>query len=332
MNFMDYNRDLYLKDFLEDLFEVFRESSIEYLILRNYKELPEHLRDGGDIDFILSEASFPRIHDVLSSIDGLDIIVSSKRTVVHEFIVRYNEKLFVKLDFHPFEDWHGAVYLKANELFAGSQTYKMFGVPSDFHQAITMLFASYLHGAFIKQKYISFVKPILAKDSSLNSLSPIIGERNVEMLRDFGKGKISDKQLLTIRRSIISHILFYNFQKEGFKFIKRFIATRIDEIRHRIKYQGMIISLETEDNNRAIESIKNFLKVFLGEDRIIIIDRNASVKERLKTWDDVGRLKFILYDNAKHSFSRYPDLVVKNTDDVILTITDFLVQRQNNIG
>ena len=157
---MEYNRNKYLKNFLLFLFGKFKENQIDFLILRNFRDLPEKLRDGGDIDFILSSSSYGRIYDVLSNIKGLDILISSKRTVVHEFVVRYEEKLFIKLDFHPFEDWHGAIYFYAADVFADSQPYKMFNVPSEFHQAITMLFASYLYGGFIKQKYMEFAKEL----------------------------------------------------------------------------------------------------------------------------------------------------------------------------
>lgn len=325
---MDYNRDLYLKDFLEYLFGIFKNRSIEYLVLRNYTELPEHLRNGGDIDFILSESSFPRIYDVISSVKDLDILVSSKRTVVHEFIVRYKEKLFVKLDFHPFEDWHGAIYLKPKDLFSEAQSYKMFYVPSPFHQAITMLFASYLYGGFIKQKYMPFAKPILADDTSVNSLIPVVGTDNVNMIREFGKGNISDEQLLSNRRQVIFKLLRYNFKNEGLVFLKRFVATRLDEVLLRINYNGIVVRLRTKNNDKAINDLREFLCLFLGEDRVSVLNRHVTIKQALKTWDDVGRLKFVIYDNINPLFARKPDLFIDDEQHVCEKIVEFLINRQ----
>lgn len=326
---MEYNRNKYLKDFLLFLFGKFKENQIDFLILRNFRDLPEKLRDGGDIDFILSNSSYGRIYDVLSNIKGLDILISSKRTVVHEFVVRYEEKLFIKLDFHPFEDWHGAIYFYAADVFADSQPYKMFNVPSEFHQAITMLFASYLYGGFIKQKYMEFAKPVLGDSEKLYSLTSIFGASNIKAIHDFGKGIVSDKELLKKRKSMLAHLIRYNVRKSGFVFLLRFLQTRVDELKLRVKYNGVIICLRTNDNKKALANLRSFLHGFLGDDRVCVLDESTNLIRVLKSWDDVGRLKVIVYDNCNSLLIRRPDLTVTDDNAICRDLINFLIKRNH---
>jgi len=328
---MDCLRDEYLEPFLLSLFKFFEKNNIEFLILRNYLELPRHLRDGGDIDFVLSESSFRRIHKVLACMDDLDILVFSKRTVVQEFIVRYKENLFIKLDFHPYEDWHGAVYLTSRVIFDSSQKYNMFYVPSDFHQALTMLLASYLYGAFIKNKYMNFSKPILAQSSELKEFIPIFGKKNVCAIQDFAKGAISENELLKRRYSVLINLFVYNLKLDGLSFLFRFAKTRIEEIVFRIQYKGLIISLKTENNTKVIEHLRCFFETFLGKDRFLVIGENTSLKMKLKSWDQVGRLKFLVYDNYSSILLRKPDIVIVNELTAISEIVGFLIRREKGI-
>lgn len=324
---MKYNRNIYLKDFLIKLFDLFNTKAIEFLILRNYESLPDELRDGGDIDFILSSSSYGRIYGVLSDMDGLDILISSRRTVVHEFVVMYEGILYVKLDFHPFEDWHGAIYFESSEIFSSATKYKMFPVPSAFHQAITMLFASYLYGGFIKQKYMDFVKPTLANSKELDNLVPIFGEKNIDAIRDFAKQDISEKKLLSRRKSILYNLVKFNIKKYGLQYIKRFVKTRIEEVLLRVKYNGVIIRLETQDNKAAIITLTTFLQVFLGSDRICILNQNSGIRDFVKVWDYVGRLKIIIYDNCSSIFMKSPDVIMFNHNTICEDVVEYLINR-----
>lgn len=330
---MQYNRNIYLKDFLLKLFDLFNRSDVKFLILRNYENLPEELRDGGDIDFILSSSSYVRIYSVLSNMDGLNIVISSRRTVVHEFVVMYENKLFVKLDFHPFEDWHGAIYFESSEIFSSARRYKMFAVPSAFHQAVTMLFASFLYGGFIKQKYMGFVKTTLADSKELQNLIPIFGEKNIEAISAFVKQDIPDKVLLSRRNSMLYNLVMFNLKRYGVQFIKRFVRTRIDEIMLRLDYNGLIIKLETPDNKAAIATLISFLQIFLGSDRICILNQNSSFFDVIKTWDDVGRLKIIIYDNCHSILKKHSDITISDHNTICEDMVRYLISRnkKNNI-
>lgn len=323
-------RNQWLKDLLDNLFNVFEQQKVEYLILRNYEGLPEKIRMGGDIDFLIDINSYRRIATVLDTIEKIEILISSERLVVKEYIVRYDNKLTIKLDFHPFEDWHGAIYCQSSTILRSKRKHSCFFVPSEFHQAMTMLMASFLYGGFIKQKYMPYAKPILASSSELDSFIPIFGNSNINNLREFAKGNISDEEFLKRRKGFLFHLFMHNLRKEGISFITRFIKTRIEEIYLRFRYNGSIIELNTEDNVTALHLLEDYLHSFIGHDRIVIIDENSTVKQRIKTWDDVARLRFIIYQKGNGKLLRKPDIIINKTNDTIQQFTLHLKQRTKN--
>lgn len=326
------NRDLYLNGFLNKLFESFESNHIEYVILRNYEELPDHLRSGGDIDFLLSNESYNKILNVLSSIPDLDILISSRRVVVHETIVHYhsnNSNLFIKLDFHPFEDWHGAIYFNSSEILRAKREYKAFFVPSQFHQACTLFFASYLYGGFIKKKYLPYIKSIISNTNDINRISPMFGKSNVLALSDYFNGNYQEEQLLKRRRSMLFHLASYNIKHDGIGFLYRFFKNRIEEVLLRIRYNGLIISVDNPTNSREIvECLRSFFYDFLNEDRCILINQQTSFKECLLSWDQVARLKILIYDNYSSSLLRKAEIVISSKENCVKTIVEYLILRQ----
>lgn len=317
-----------LKELLFLLFDAFNKQNIDYVILRNYEQLPDYLREGGDIDFLVDSNSYSRIKTILKNLHETEILIASERLVVKEFIIRYKEILIIKLDFHPFEDWHGAIYLNSNGILANKIRYKSFYVPCEFHQALTMLMSSYLHGGFIKQKYMNYVKPILANIKESEDTISTFGHENINSIKLFAKGIIDDKTFLSRRKKIIIHIIRFNIKRYGLNYIKLFIQTRLEEIAFRFKYKGAVIELATQDCDETLNEISSFFKAFVGEDRLVIINKKSSIKERILTWDAVGRLKFIIFIKGDGALLRTPDLSIKNNEMLIPQLIGFFKHRE----
>lgn len=320
------------------LFTTFQINNVDYVILRNYESLPEMLKEGSDIDFLIDQNSWNNIYHILVSMQGVDILISSKRIFVHEFIVRYEKEMFIKLDFHPFEDWRGAIYFTSESVLKSKIKYKNFYVASKIHQAFTMCLSSFLHGGFIKKKYNPIIKDILQKQRDIMCFEDIFGKKNLEAIRLYYQDAIDDTSILKYRKSIIYNIIINNLSNAPVDYIRRFLRSIYDEIKYRVSCNGIIIKLKTSNNITAQQSLCTWLHSFIGADRIDIINKESSLKSKLLTYDRVGRLHIEIYENVfTPILMRKPDIILNddNIDNMKYVITDFLIRRnkrRNNIN
>lgn len=332
------DRTKYLPSFLTYLFTTFQINNVDYVILRNYKSLPEQLNEGSDIDFLIDKKSWNKIYYILVSMQGVDILISSKRIFVHEFILRYEKEMFIKLDFHPFEDWRGAIYFTSESVLKSKIKYKNFYVASKMHQAFTMCLSSFLHGGFIKKKYNSIIKDIFQEQENFMGFENIFGKKNLDAIRLYYQDAIDDTNLLKYRKSIIYNIIAHNLSNAPVDYIRRFLKSIYDEIKYRISYNGIVIQLKTSNNITAQKKLCTWLHSFIGTDRIDILKKESSVKSKLLTYDRVGRLHIEIYESVfTPILMRKPDIILNddNIDNLKYVITDFLIRRnkiRNNIN
>lgn len=260
--------------FLDNLFLLFENNKIRYVILRNYQSLPDFLDKGSDIDFLIDLESYKNIEKTLRSIPNLIILISVNRLYVKEFICSFNGVLCLKLDFHPYEQWKGAIYLTNDDVLNQREKYKNFYIPSRFHQGIISLFSSMLHGGFIKLRYANSIKTSFSdNEDKIRTQHKKYGAKSIEALIRYSKNQIREDELIKYRKYILSNICFYNIKTNFIGFLNRLYVYIKDEIKLRIKPKGLFLGFVGVDGSgkstvidKLIENVTNIVR----DDRVVV--------------------------------------------------------------
>lgn len=234
-----------MKEVLLYLFKTLEDNGIEYLILNNYKSLPEY-NEGNDIDFVVKPEDMHIIHSVVEQM-ALLFDISIVRYVKRQYSTQYYfvgkgefSNLKLHIDFLPGVDWRGATYLSAQRMLRKKRKYKMFYVPSIEHEVLYAWFRSFLWGGFIKEKYKNF---ILENYKNIKSeLERLLGYKLTnKLLNLIEQERIEDTtSYLTIIRT---KVWLYSFKRSPFKTTKNAILSYFLDNLIKFKKTGLFIVL-----------------------------------------------------------------------------------------
>jgi thymidylate kinase len=267
---MDNSRDKLLKNMLLWLFDEYEKKSIPYLILRNYKELPEK-NIGSDID-ILIDRHYKKKNKIIllkmAECFNLKLLPIIKREYVttFKFFKLFDDLDYfcIKLDFVDGAKWKGINYLPDEELFKKKLQFKMFYILHPIHEAIISWLTRLLDSGTINMKHKNFIlktakvyerdfyiilKELLGK-KLINILWPlIISERLEDTISHSNKIKFALRAKAFKNapfKSLIEYLLFYWY-----------------ELRLRINPSGIIVAFIGPDGsgksttaNKLVEILK----------------------------------------------------------------------------
>lgn len=203
------------------LFSAWNKAGVEYVVLRNYENLPGEI--GNDLDVLVDPS---RIRDA--------------EIILIEVIVQHGGLLHNRAEFSPislfFHDgetrqqfhvdlfrgltWRGAEILSAKQVLANYREHNGYRVVSEEHEAILNLLTRLLYGGYVKDSYKEKLEAYLSdnRQGMQNALSKIVGKPCAKMLVD----NISDQNwddINSVSRDIRLALLKTGILKQPFTVI-----------------------------------------------------------------------------------------------------------------
>jgi thymidylate kinase len=203
-----------LAEFMTHLFDAWGAEDIQYLILRNYEELPEFT--GNDIDILLDPHELNKAKRLLCRTAGE---TGWKIHNVGEFsctaFYLYNETSLeqVHLDLMCQLKWYVFPFLNDQPFRKGRVPYKNFYVPASNHEAAESLLTPLLYGGQVKEKYRDGIRrsALGGGECLVDLLSPWLGkELASELVSDSARGEW--KRIESRTGSVRKKVLFSNLK------------------------------------------------------------------------------------------------------------------------
>lgn len=145
------------------------DAGIKWMVMRNYEGLPDFNRSK-DVDIGISKSDFQRVNILISE-------TLNRHGFTNMFKVRYQyaicstyfyqseEKVdSIKIDLIDGFVWKGAQLVDFDRVYARSNKYGCFHVPSSVDDAFMLLIKPLMTGGFIKQKYVQDIDEALDAD------------------------------------------------------------------------------------------------------------------------------------------------------------------------
>lgn len=156
-----------LTSVIEKLFSSFNSAGIEFVVLRNYEQLP-HSLNSKDVDILVERKTLSKSVDILNKVMkslGYCSYISNfwKNIYSYKFFDQHLNS--IKVDLLINYENRGRVFLTSREILMHARSYKNFNIPSVEHEFITLFFKTLLAGGFINEKYFPKVKKIAIEHS-----------------------------------------------------------------------------------------------------------------------------------------------------------------------
>ncbi len=171
----------------------------EYAVLKN-QEVWRHFESGGDLDLLVEdlEAAERRL---------LRHLGMPTRRLVRSYVSNYHYP-WGQIDLLAQFEWHGAVFLRKENVFAGLGTSVMgFSAPRPAHEAVICWLTSLLWGGFFKERYREKILAACGSDAAalkealVQAAGPVCGGRLFDAVQS-GQPELTVTAVQSIRRSV----------------------------------------------------------------------------------------------------------------------------------
>ncbi len=222
-----------MAELLTHLFDVWNGVEIEYLVLRNYEELPTFT--GNDIDILLNPAQAKLAEKLLQQTareKGWEIhnIVDFACRAIYLFNKDTLEQ--VHIDFMCGMKWHFLMFAHHDLMLKRRRRIKNFYIPNLAHEAAINLMTRLIYGGYVKEKYRSKICKSAVNDRKTLTevLSPWIGINLAEKLIDWAAQnqwqKIENSVSMVRKNVWIANLqnplrLVIAFVRDAFRFMQR---------------------------------------------------------------------------------------------------------------
>ncbi len=157
---------------IENLFDTFNSNKLQYVVLRNYKKLPEDL-DSKDIDIMIEKKDSKLAWDLLVKVmkkSGAKYYYRKRERGLISSCFFWNHSLTTSLQIDLFTDFgfKGRIFLSAHEVLSEKKEFKNFYIPDPSHEIIISLLKPFMLSGEVKEKYINQYHQLL-RDSSLHT-------------------------------------------------------------------------------------------------------------------------------------------------------------------
>jgi len=210
---------------LSEWFRRLEESGIDYLVLRNYEQLPEST--SGDVDILVAESQLFEAEALLyitGNSLGWRVHHRAEFSPVSIFLSRFDGSESVHIDLFKDLVWRGADILPAATVLARKRRYRNFYVPDPVDEAVLNLLTRLLYAGYIKDKYKPQIIQTIQSDPEafVERLSECFNGRTARLLSEQAGGenwKLIEKSVWRLR----IHILSQTIKRHPLLFFKRWL-------------------------------------------------------------------------------------------------------------
>jgi thymidylate kinase len=192
------------------VFRAWQQAQINFLVLRNYEELPHYTSN--DIDVLMAPTQLRRAERTLlvaASESGFRLHNRAEFATLAFFLSSRTSNVQTHIDLFTALKWRGFDFLDCSEFLARRVERGLFAVPHPAHEAATNLLAYMIYTGKVKPKYkASITTGFRANPDMVNSLlTKTYGSKLARFLVDVGsQEKWSDLEASTpaLRRALVA--------------------------------------------------------------------------------------------------------------------------------
>lgn len=288
----------FASELITNFFSEVERNNIDYVVLRNYEELPES-NSSKDVDILIDEHNIEFANSIL-----LHVASQLKYHLIWENKLDYlsgyafgrqtnNTIETIKIDLFCGLKWRGLNYIDTNIIFNTKEKYHSLYVPNKSHEAFIMILYYILYAKNIKSKYFDNIyscqndienfkkisnstlgeeltNKILFKIES-QQIKQLIANRNEIVIKTIDKNIM---KLSSMIKSIITHVYYEFFKRNCFGTIVLF-EKDCDETEF-INNMFMDLGIGCHIENPKKLSIFTLLKILRSNPLVVINKNNLS--------------------------------------------------------
>jgi thymidylate kinase len=162
------------------LFHAWGKANINFVVLRNYKELPDCI--GNDIDILVSNETLPLAEKILKTVSnklGFKLHNRAEFSPVCLFVIHISTGYQVQFDLFTSLQWRFFDILIPDKVLRNRSMYKGIPIPHPLHEATLNLLTTLLFQGHVKDKYKSFIAQSFRENTELAIaiLTRLFGDR-----------------------------------------------------------------------------------------------------------------------------------------------------------
>lgn len=182
----------HFRAFIETAFRLLAERNIQYLVLRNYEDLPE--KTTNDVDILIDPIAIKSARQTLldsAEKTGWTLSNIGRFSCLSLFFFRPETLEQTHIDLMPGNRWHSLVFADDRKMLADRVPFKGFYIPTPSDEAWVGLATRLLYGGYVKEKYRPQIQSACQKqtDATQKSFGAFLGRKLAqEMVFRCGKG------------------------------------------------------------------------------------------------------------------------------------------------
>jgi len=162
------------------LFHVWEKANINFVVLRNYKDLPDCI--GNDIDILVSNKTLPFAEKILKTVSnkfGFKLHNRAEFSPVCLFLIHASTGYQVHFDLFTSLQWGFFDILMPDEVLRNRSMHEGIPIPHSVHEATLNLLTTLLIQGYVKDKYKSFIAQSFRENTeqSIAILTRLFGDK-----------------------------------------------------------------------------------------------------------------------------------------------------------
>lgn len=148
--------------FLTHFFDGLRKEGVDFLVLRNYAELPYCA--GNDLDILINSRQRAEAEAILilsARLHGYSLVNRAEFSPVSLFVAHPETRQQLQIDLFTGLEWRGFSILGSEAVLAARQDKGLFFAPHPIHEATLNLLTRLLYHGYVKEKYKPSIRTAL---------------------------------------------------------------------------------------------------------------------------------------------------------------------------
>mgnify|MGYP001266337312 CR=1 FL=1 len=282
--------------FVTSLFAAFEESSIPYVVLRNYEGLPYRIE--GDIDLLVGRehATFAeRVIRRVAQENGLSLVNRAEFSPTCLHFADLDTLEQIQIDVFSALKWRVFEILDARSVLESRRRFRTFYVPAETDEAALSVITRLLYGQPIREAYVRRLLEAVERHeaSMFAKLSGSIGSGAATMIVDCARNA-NLESLMQRARQLRAHVLGFQLRQSAQLLLSNAVRDAARLLKRWIRPPGLCIVLRFEPDltDEFAKSLAALLEYTFREPKI----RRARVGflELLKSWPLLFRNHLVL--------------------------------------
>jgi len=254
------------------LFDSLNQEKISYLVLRNYKELPEKPLEGSDIDLLISrkdEEKYLLAFKKAISESGSRILLKIRQSNCLSFFIYQKNPNFIATWIDAFWEISNKSFVFADSKFLLENRIrheKGFFIPPLGGESATLFIKDALTLSFIQERYRSKIKDLVkeGKENFIKTLKPYFKEK---VIKEMFRICLNEKweEVAKKRKNWWRSLVLNSFSKKPFIQTLKFLDFSFSQLKKFITKKGIIIAVIGPDGvgkTTICQSLKDKLDNF----------------------------------------------------------------------